>query len=196
MNTRNMSAKFLVVILLLGMLLSLFAGCAVSNNEPALSSDEKAALDAEYRRLRYVYGDIIWYDEDPTIDFSGRFHRYCGTYGDAAVILISSPLVLEDPPLQLIMSLPVNTRPGGFKPSEETNVPDSYELEVHGRTIICPARFELSVFNPNHDVTPEDYSLENAAVRPFELSYVEEWMTSEQMDQALDDLEKWIAEIK
>ena len=185
MNAKNKSVKFLCVFLLAGMLLSLFTGCApANNNEPALSAEEKAALNAECMRLKFYYGDIAWYDEDPTLDFSDSFHRYCGTYGDAVVILVSYPR-------ESMIYLPGATKP---EESEESRVPVPSDLEVHGRTITYPAQCYLLVFNPNHVVPSGDYSLKNAAVRPFELSYVEEWMTSEQMDQALDDLEKWIAE--
>lgn len=183
MNTRNMSAKFLVVILLLGMLLSIFTGCSTKNDESGLPAGVKADIAAESKRLRIYSSDIPWCDKNATPDFSERFYRYLGTYGDCIVYFLSRP---REPVLLL---------PGATAPST-SGEPVPYELKVHGRTITCPSYFELMIFNP--DVVPPEGppSTETSSIRVFGIEYSDEWLTNEQMDQALDDLEKWIAEIE
>ena len=180
MNAKNKSVKFLCMILLVGMLISLFTGCAF-NDEYA---DEKAAIEAECKRTYRSLDDIRWYDESVNLDFSMRFYRIMGTYGDCIVIHTSMPY--EKTNVELIM-------PGSTE-SGESNEPFSYDLKVLDRTITCPAYFGLMIYNPNVVPTEDSLSLETSSIRGFGDVYEDEWLTVEQKHQVLDDLEKWLAE--
>ena len=115
---------------------------------------------------------IVWFDENGGKRDYGVY-RYFGTYGDCIVLL------------RYGKSWTTATMPWGEKIEEPP-----FRIPGLSRSIYSPVAFSNQ--DPNYPT--QKYDSNHTPLHPLFGLYEVRWLTDEQLDQLMDDLENWLAE--